>query len=53
MSRARIEADLKFLSARFRCVRTYSVSQGLAEVPAVAETLGLQVLLGLWLGRDR
>ncbi len=53
VSRARIEAELKFLSTRFRCVRTYSVSQGLAEVPAVAETLGMQVLLGLWLGRDR
>ncbi|WP_333840880.1 glycoside hydrolase family 17 protein [Pelomicrobium sp.] len=53
VSRARVEADLTFLSTRFRCVRTYSVSQGLAQVPAVAETLGMQVLLGVWLGRDR
>ncbi|WP_205617184.1 hypothetical protein [Pelomicrobium methylotrophicum] len=50
--RERIEADLEVLSQRFECVRTYSVSQGLAEVPAVAERLGMKVLLGIWIGRD-
>jgi glucan 1,3-beta-glucosidase len=50
---ARIEQDLRALSKEFDCVRTYSVGQGLAAVPAVAEKLGMKVLLGIWLGRDR
>ncbi|MFZ5625603.1 MAG: glycoside hydrolase family 17, partial [Gemmatimonadota bacterium] len=49
----RIEQDLRALSKEFDCVRTYSVSQGLAAVPAVAEKLGMKVLLGIWIGRDR
>lgn len=50
---ARIEADLRLLSQRTGCVRTYSVSQGLDAVPRVAKRLGMTVLLGAWLGRDR
>ena len=50
---ARLEADLRLLSARTGCVRTYSVSQGLDAVPRVAQRLGMTVLLGAWLGRDR
>jgi exo-beta-1,3-glucanase (GH17 family) len=50
---SRIEADLRVLSARSSCVRIYSVSQGLEAVPAVARKLGMTVLLGAWLGRDR
>jgi hypothetical protein len=37
---------------RTRCVRTYTVSNGFDQVPAVARQLGLEVLLGLWIGRD-
>jgi hypothetical protein len=52
VSRAEIERDLGLLAERFRCVRVYSVSDGLGEVPAVARRLGLKVLLGFWIGRD-
>jgi glucan 1,3-beta-glucosidase len=44
-----VASDLKILAARFRCVRTYSVSEGLDEVPKIARELGLQVILGLWI----
>ena len=53
VGRERIEADLRILATRTGCVRTYSVDQGLDQVPAVARELGLTVLLGAWLGRDR
>ena len=49
---ARIDEDLKALSRRFDCVRTYSVGQGLDQVPAVARRYGMKVLLGAWLGRN-
>lgn len=52
ISAARIEADLAALSRRFDCVRTYSVGQGMDQVPAIAQRYGMQVLLGIWLGRD-
>lgn len=47
--RALVASDLKLLAARFRCVRTYSVSEGLDEVPRIARQLGLKVMLGLWI----
>jgi glucan 1,3-beta-glucosidase len=43
---------MRALSQRFDCVRTYSQGQGLAAVPAVARRHGMQVLMGIWLGRD-
>ncbi len=48
----RIDEDLKALSRHFDCVRTYSVGQGLDQVPAVARRYGMKVLLGAWLSRD-
>jgi len=48
----RIDADLKALSARFDCVRTYSMGQGLGAVPDIAGRYGMKVLMGIWLGRD-
>jgi len=47
-----IEEDLRLLQTYTKCVRTYSVDQGLKEVPRVARELGMQVLLGAWIGRD-
>ena len=44
-----VASDLKILAERFRCVRTYSVSEGLDEVPKIARELGLKVMLGLWI----
>ena len=52
VSPERIDADLRALSKRFDCVRTYSQGQGLSEVPRIAQRYGMEVLLGLWLGRD-
>lgn len=49
---AQIEADLSALAQQFSCVRTYSVDQGLDIVPAMAQKLGMQVYLGIWIGRD-
>jgi len=34
-------------------VRTYATDNGLDQVPAIAQRLGMKVLQGLWLGRDR
>lgn len=48
----RIDEDLKALSRRFDCVRTYSVGQGLDQVPAIARRYGMKVLLGAWLSRN-
>jgi exo-beta-1,3-glucanase (GH17 family) len=48
-----IEEDLAILSKRFDCVRTYSVNQGLDQVPAIAAKHGMKVLLGVWISRDR
>ncbi len=50
--RALVAVDLKLLAERFRCVRTYSVSEGLDRVPSVARELGLKVMMGLWISSD-
>ena len=49
---ARIDADLRALSSRFDCVRTYSQSHGLYAVPAIAARYHMKVLMGIWLGSD-
>lgn len=50
--REQIAADLAALAPLTRCVRIYAVNQGLEQVPAAARELGLQVLLGAWVGYD-
>ncbi|MGC1548127.1 MAG: glycoside hydrolase family 17 [Rhodanobacter sp.] len=52
ISPERIDADLRALSERFDCVRTYAQSQGLDAVPGIAERYHMKVLMGIWLGRD-
>ena len=49
----RIEEDLKQLAPVTGCVRTYSVHQGLDQVAPIAQKLGLKVMQGLWIGRDK
>ncbi len=49
----RIAADLRLLAQRTGCVRTYAGRQGLDAVPEIAQSLGMKVLLGVWLGRER
>ncbi|MFN4283397.1 MAG: glycoside hydrolase family 17 [Alphaproteobacteria bacterium] len=51
ISPQQIEEDMQLLSGRFDCVRTYSVGQGLDQVPRIAQKYGLKVLLGIWIGR--
>ena len=53
ISPQRIEEDLRQLAAVTGCVRTYSVHQGLDQVAPIAQRLGLKLLQGLWLGRDK
>jgi glucan 1,3-beta-glucosidase len=50
--KAQIENDLRQLQPTTDCVRTYAVDQGLDQVVPVAAELGMQVLLGIWIGRD-
>jgi glucan 1,3-beta-glucosidase len=50
--REQIEADLKALAPLTECVRIYSVHQGLEQVPAIAQKLGLKVLMGGWIGLE-
>lgn len=51
VSEERILDDLTRLSAITDCVRTYSTQSGLQAVPKVAQSLNMQVLLGIWIGR--
>ena len=53
ISPEQIAEDLAQLSKISRCVRTYSVENGLDKVPELASRVGLTVILGVWIGRDR
>jgi exo-beta-1,3-glucanase (GH17 family) len=53
ISQAQIAEDLAELARVSRCIRTYSIENGLDKVPELASKVGLQVILGVWLGRDR
>ena len=53
VSPEQIEEDLIDLAKISRCVRTYSVDNGLDKVPELASKVGLKVLLGVWIGDDR
>jgi exo-beta-1,3-glucanase (GH17 family) len=53
ISAAQIEQDLTQLAEISRCVRTYSVENGLDQVPALAGKVGLKVIQGIWLGSNR
>lgn len=52
VSPASINADLRLLSRRFNCVRTYSQGQGMSALPAIAARYHMQVLMGIWLSRN-
>jgi exo-beta-1,3-glucanase (GH17 family) len=52
VTREQLQRDLALLAQRTSCVRTYTVSEGFAQVPEVARELGLEVLLGAWIGGD-
>jgi exo-beta-1,3-glucanase (GH17 family) len=48
-----IAVDLGELAKVTKCIRTYSIDNGLDKVPELASRVGLKVLLGVWIGRDR
>src|ERR1700744_1370542 len=48
-----IEQDLAQLAKISDCVRTYSIENGLDQVPALAAKVGLKVIQGIWLGSNR
>jgi exo-beta-1,3-glucanase (GH17 family) len=50
--KAQIEEDLKQLLTVTNCIRTYAVNQGLDQAVPVAASLGMQVMLGVWIGRN-
>lgn len=53
ISPEQIASDLVELSKISKCVRTYSVENGLDKVPDLASRVGLKVILGVWIGRNR
>ena len=53
VSPAQIAEDLVELAKVSKCIRTYSIDNGLDKVPELASRVGLKVLLGVWIGRDR
>src|SRR6266403_3608824 len=53
IAREQIAEDLAQLAKITDCVRTYSIENGLDQVPALAAKAGLKVILGIWLGSER
>jgi len=53
VSPEQIAEDLGELAKISKCIRTYSIDNGLDRVPELASRVGLKVLLGVWIGRDR
>jgi exo-beta-1,3-glucanase (GH17 family) len=53
ITEAQIAEDLGELARVSGCIRTYSIENGLDKVPELASRVGLKVMLGIWLGRDR
>ncbi|MBR1151422.1 glycosyl hydrolase family 17 protein [Bradyrhizobium sp. JYMT SZCCT0428] len=53
ISPEQIAEDLGQLAGISNCIRTYSVENGLDKVPQLAAKVGIKVILGIWLGRDR
>ena len=53
ISSDQIAQDLAQLAKISDCVRTYSIENGLDQVPGLAAKVGLKVIQGIWLGSDR
>jgi len=52
VSADQIEEDLTLLSHYTDCIRTYSLANGLDQIPAIAQRHGLKIFLGLWLSNN-
>lgn len=53
VSAEEIAQDLEQLAKITDCVRTYSIENGLDQVPELAGKAGLKVIQGIWLGSNR
>jgi exo-beta-1,3-glucanase (GH17 family) len=53
VSAEQIEQDLTQLAKVTDCVRTYSIANGLDQVPRIAAKVGLKVIQGIWLASNR
>ena len=53
ISPEQIAQDLAQLAKITDCVRTYSIENGLDQVPALAAKVGLKVIQGIWLSSNR
>ena len=53
VSREQIAEDLAQLAKISDCVRTYAIDLGLDQIPELAAKVGLKVILGIWLDRNR
>jgi exo-beta-1,3-glucanase (GH17 family) len=53
VSQEQITQDLAQLAKISECVRTYSIENGLDQVPELAAKAGLKVIQGIWLGSNR
>ena len=53
VEREQIAEDLAQLAKISNCVRTYSIENGLDQVPEAAAKVGLKVIQGIWLGSNR
>ena len=53
VAREQIAQDLAQLAQISDCVRTYSIENGLDQVPELAAKAGLKVIQGIWLGSNR
>ena len=53
ISAEQIEQDLTQLAKITDCVRTYSIENGLDQVPGIAAKVGLKVIQGIWLGSSK
>jgi exo-beta-1,3-glucanase (GH17 family) len=53
ISAEQIAQDLAQLAKISKCVRTYSIENGLDQVPELAGKVGLKVIQGIWLGSNR
>jgi glucan 1,3-beta-glucosidase len=52
-SREQMVEDLAQLAEITHCVRTYATDLGLDQVPELAAKVGLKVIQGIWLSKDR
>lgn len=53
VSRDQIVEDLAQLAKITDCIRTYATDLGLDQIPELAAEVGLKVIQGIWLSKDR